>query len=115
MDEAVVPAPPSGPNRRAEVEPLTTWASSPAEVLAVVETMPTAFVCFDRGWRITYANAETTRLVGLSREQMLGHNHWELFPAAVGNEVERAVPPRRGHRPGGHFRDLLPGAVERLV
>ena len=63
--------------------------SDPAGVLRVLEAMPTAFVCFDRDWMITYANAEVSRLVGLDHEQLLGRNHWELFPEAVGQETER--------------------------
>jgi PAS domain S-box-containing protein len=42
--------------------------------------MADAFVAIDRGWRYTYANPAAERIVGLSREKMLGRTVWELFP-----------------------------------
>jgi PAS domain S-box-containing protein len=42
--------------------------------------MADAFMAIDRGWRYTYANPAAERIVGLSREKMLGRTVWELFP-----------------------------------
>jgi PAS domain S-box-containing protein len=54
----------------------------------VLERMSAAFYSVDTQWRFTYVNAEAERLLGLAREDLLGGVLWELFPAAVGGEIE---------------------------
>jgi PAS domain S-box-containing protein len=54
----------------------------------ILESMKDAFVLFDRDWRIIGLNPATERLVGRSRETLIGRNHWEEFPEAVGTEIE---------------------------
>ncbi|MDP9394053.1 MAG: SpoIIE family protein phosphatase [Actinomycetota bacterium] len=60
-----------------------------ARISRVLETMPSAFYFLDRDWRLTYVNAEAERLLGRSREELLGGVIWELFPDSVGSEFER--------------------------
>jgi PAS domain S-box-containing protein len=67
-----------------------------ARVARILEAMPTAFYSVDRDWQIVYVNAEAERLLESPREELVGGNLWELFPAAVGSDFET------------HFR----GAVE---
>ena len=59
-----------------------------ARVARVLESMPAAFYSLDRGWRFSYVNAEAERLLGRSREELLGGSVWELYPAAVGSAFE---------------------------
>lgn len=59
-----------------------------ARTARVLETMSAAFYALDREWRFTYVNAEAERLLGRSREELLGGAIWELFPAAVGSDFE---------------------------
>jgi PAS domain S-box-containing protein len=54
----------------------------------VLESMPTAFFSLDTDWRFTYVNAEAERVLGRTREELLGGDLWELFPAAVGSQFE---------------------------
>ena len=59
----------------------------------VLESITDGFVLLDRDWRITYLNpkgAELVRPLGKSRESLLGRNHWEEFPDAVGTPIEEA-------------------------
>ena len=67
-----------------------------ARVARILEAMPTAFYSVDRHWQFVYVNVEAERLLGASREELVGGNLWELFPAAVDSDFET------------HFR----GAVE---
>lgn len=60
-----------------------------ARVARILESIPTAFFSVGADWRFTYVNAEAERLLGRTREEMLGGDLWELFPAAVGSEFER--------------------------
>jgi PAS domain S-box-containing protein len=60
-----------------------------ARVARVLETMPTAFFQLDTEWRFTYVNAEAQRHLGRSQSELVGRVMWELFPDAVGSDVER--------------------------
>jgi PAS domain S-box-containing protein len=59
-----------------------------ARVARVLESMPAAFFSLGRDWTFTHANAEAERLLGLSREELVGGVVWKLFPAAVGSDFE---------------------------
>jgi PAS domain S-box-containing protein len=59
-----------------------------ARVSRVLETMRSAFFAVDRDWRFTYVNAEAERVLHRSRDELLGGDLWELFPAAVGSDFE---------------------------
>ena len=59
-----------------------------ARVSRVLETMRSAFFALDRGWRFSYVNAEAERVLHRSRDELLGGDIWELFPAAVGSDFE---------------------------
>jgi PAS domain S-box-containing protein len=50
----------------------------------VLETMPNAFFSLDADLAITYINAEGERLLGASRDDVLGRSFLEAFPAAGG-------------------------------
>jgi PAS domain S-box-containing protein len=64
-----------------------------------LESIGDGLLALDRDWRITVVNSEAERLLGHSREQMLGHNLWMVFPDAVGtlfeDEYRRAVADQR--------------------
>jgi PAS domain S-box-containing protein len=60
-----------------------------ARVSRVLEAMNAAFIALDRDWQFSYVNAEAERVLGRTREEMLGGSIWELFPAAVGSDFER--------------------------
>lgn len=74
------------------VDPLPTTDITAARIL---ESITAAFFALDREWRFTYINAEAERLLSRTREELLGRNVWEEFPAAIGStfkhEYRRAV------------------------
>lgn len=49
-------------------------------VYRILETMGDAFLSLDNEWRFTYVNAEAERLLGRTREQLLGKNVWVEYP-----------------------------------
>ncbi len=73
----------------------TANRDSDARLTRVLETMSAAFYSLDARWRFTYVNAEAERLLGRRREELLGGDIWELFPAAVGSPFET------------HYRDVV--------
>jgi len=58
-------------------------------IARLLEAMKAAFFSLDREWRFSYVNAEAERVLGASRDDLLGGVLWELFPAAVGSDFER--------------------------
>jgi len=63
----------------------------------ILESMTDAFLAFDSDWRLTYMNSGAERLARSSREEYLGQNLWELFPALLGgveSEWRRALEDR---------------------
>ena len=65
------------------------WVGQSGE--QILESCPDGFVSMDSQWRITYVNSATERINGQRREDLLGRNHWELYPAAVGTPFYRGL------------------------
>ncbi|WP_244522737.1 SpoIIE family protein phosphatase [Geodermatophilus africanus] len=57
-------------------------------VTRVLEAMPAGFYSLDHEWRFTHVNAEAERLLGRSREELLGQVIWTAFPATVNSAFE---------------------------
>jgi PAS domain S-box-containing protein len=64
--------------------------SAQARVTRVLEAMPAGFYSLDHQWRFTHVNAEAERLLGRSREDLLGEVLWEAFPAALASVFEES-------------------------
>ncbi len=56
----------------------------------MLEAMPAGFLSLDTEWRFTVLNTAAERLIGQSRDELLGRSIWEVFPDTVGNEFEAA-------------------------
>ena len=59
-----------------------------AHVTRVLEAMPAGFYSLDREWRFTHVNAEAERLLGRTREDLLGKVLWDDWPAAINSIFE---------------------------
>ncbi|MDP9427374.1 MAG: SpoIIE family protein phosphatase [Actinomycetota bacterium] len=59
-------------------------------VSRVLEAMPAGFYSLDHEWRFTHVNAEAERLLGRSREELLGQVIWTAFPATVNSVFEES-------------------------
>ncbi|HVH94417.1 MAG TPA: SpoIIE family protein phosphatase, partial [Nocardioidaceae bacterium] len=59
-----------------------------ARVARVLESIPTAFFQLDSAWRFSYVNAESERLLGSTRQVLLGSSIWDVFPASRGSDFE---------------------------
>ncbi len=46
----------------------------------IISSIRDGFVTLDRDWNYTYANDAAAHLLGRSREDLIGHNVWALFP-----------------------------------
>jgi PAS domain S-box-containing protein len=57
-------------------------AESEARYRRVLENTEEGFTLFDRDFTILEVNEAAMRLTGLSRAELIGHNHWERFPGS---------------------------------
>ena len=102
--------------RRAQASCRTTAASamrSPSRLTsgdsrmrAVLEEIDEGFVALDWEYRYTHVNEAMLRLIGRSRDEVLGKVIWELFPELVGSAGARALP--RGDGPRQTVRSRAP-------
>ncbi len=51
-----------------------------SRITSLLETVSDGFHTFDCEWRYSYVNSATARMLGKSREELLGSNLWELWP-----------------------------------
>jgi PAS domain S-box-containing protein len=58
------------------------------QAAAILESITDGFVALDSEWRFTHANAQAERINGTRREDLVGKNQWELFPATRGTVLE---------------------------
>ena len=57
-----------------------------ARLEAVLASIGDHLVTYDREWRYTYVNDPAAKVLGKSKEELLGRSIWEVFPEAVGNQ-----------------------------
>jgi PAS domain S-box-containing protein len=73
---------------RARREAMRREEELKAETTDILESITDGFAAFDAGFRFTYINAETERMYGMGREEVLGKHMLELFPMLEGGMVE---------------------------
>ena len=59
-------------------------------VVRLMSQIPEAMLCYDREWRITYANEEAVRISRIQPSDIGTRTHWEIFPETIGTELEDA-------------------------
>ncbi|GAA0845312.1 hypothetical protein GCM10009113_18290 [Marinobacter szutsaonensis] len=60
-----------------------------AERQAIIfESITDAFYTVDNDWRFTYINRKSEELLRKNRDDLLGHNLWEIFPDTIGTELD---------------------------
>jgi PAS domain S-box-containing protein len=69
---------------------VTAELASEARVTRVLEAMPAGFYSLDSQWRFLHVNAQAERLLGLTRDELLGRVVWEAYPAAVNSVFEQS-------------------------
>ena len=63
--------------------------ASEARTRSVLERMGEAFLVLDKSFRIVRMNDAALRADGRPAEQLIGHDHWQVWPNTVGTELER--------------------------
>jgi two-component system cell cycle sensor histidine kinase/response regulator CckA len=55
----------------------------------ILENTTDGFIALDFAWRFTYVNPEAERLLGRSRDELIGGGLWEKFPELCGTPFEK--------------------------
>ncbi|HET9684422.1 MAG TPA: PAS domain-containing protein [Gemmatimonadaceae bacterium] len=55
---------------------------------AVLASIADAFYLLDHDWRFTYVNDAAEPLLKTTRDKLLGHTLWEMFPGVIGSPFE---------------------------
>jgi PAS domain S-box-containing protein len=71
-----------------EIE-ITERERAEEQLRITLESIGDGFFACDKDWRFVYVNAPAERILGISREEVLGKNHWEVFPLTLGTNLER--------------------------
>ncbi len=58
-------------------------------LITTLESITDGFYLVDKDWKITYLNGPAERMLKRRREDLVGKNLWQEFPAAVGTRIER--------------------------
>ncbi|RZA16385.1 MAG: PAS domain S-box protein, partial [Proteobacteria bacterium] len=58
------------------------------EILAIWESMTDAFFSIDRHWRFTHVNRTAGEIWEMVPAELIGRSIWDVFPAAVGTEIQ---------------------------
>jgi PAS domain S-box-containing protein len=91
----------AGPDGRTDrllgaVIDLTEYREGESRTARILESMAAGFLSVDREWRVIYVNAETERILGRPRQELVGRDLWETFSVAA--EFEEAY--RRAMKSG---------------
>lgn len=77
-------------------------------VRRILESITDGFFALDREWRYTYVNREAERLVGRTRDQLLGHVVWTEFPPLVDSDWDREYHRAVEQHTSVHFESYYP-------
>lgn len=72
-------------------------SESEARHRGVLENMEEGFTLFDREFKILEVNEAAMRMAKLTRQEMIGHSHWERFPGTYESSI------------GSLYRDVASG------
>jgi len=59
-----------------------------AQSTRILESITDGFCALDSEWRFVYLNRAAEKILAVSRQQIVGKSHWDLFPEMAGTVVE---------------------------
>jgi PAS domain S-box-containing protein len=71
-----------------EVVKLKARPAAPIDAENMLENATDGFLVYNSEFQFTYLNADSERLLGKSKAEVLGKTHWEVFPETIGTEIE---------------------------
>ncbi|MDX6443302.1 MAG: hypothetical protein QOH71_376 [Blastocatellia bacterium] len=68
-------------------ETLEALRESNQRIKTILESITELFYALDREWRFIEVNQRVEKLYGKSRDELIGHVIWELYPAAISSSL----------------------------
>ena len=59
------------------------------ELWGAVDFIGNGFFACDGDWKFVYINESGSNVLGISRDEVLGKNYWDVFPLTLGTKLER--------------------------
>src|ERR1700687_3545677 len=85
------------------------WTDKPQDALIhLLAQIPDGVMCFDREWRVTYANAEACKVCRITPADFNRRTQWELFPATIGTQLEVSYRAAMDNGVSSHFEFYYP-------
>ncbi|MFN3999697.1 PAS domain S-box protein [Algoriphagus sp.] len=75
---------------------------------SILERIGDAFFALDKDWNVTYWNKKAEEIIGINREDLVGHNLWEKFPLAGELEFFRQYKRAFDTQTPVHFEEYFP-------
>lgn len=67
---------------------ITERRKAEEQLRVTLESITDGFFACDADWGFIYVNAAAERLLGVSRTELLGRSHWEVYPLSLGTRLE---------------------------
>lgn len=83
-------------------------AEKTRETEMILESITDGFFALDSEWRFLYVNAETEKVTGQTRMQMIGRNVWDLYPAGKESRFYAEYNKVLKEKVSVHFQELFP-------
>lgn len=74
----------------------------------ILESIADAFFAVDRDWVVTYWNKTASKVLGKSKEEILGYNLWDVFSDAIGSASYQQYHQAIKTNVAVHFEDYYP-------
>ena len=71
----------------------------------ILESIGDAFFAVDNNWVVTYWNKEAEKLIGFAKNDIVGHNFWEIFSFRLDSESYRMYHQAKQTNEVVHFED----------
>jgi PAS domain S-box-containing protein len=76
--------------------------------VAVLESITDGFFSLDRDFQLTYVNRAAEKLLGKTRQELIGRNLWQVFPEALGSRFQREYERALAENETVHFEEFYP-------
>jgi PAS domain S-box-containing protein len=60
-----------------------------SDVAVILESITDAFFALNTDWKFTYVNRQAEKMLGHTRNDLLGKNLWTMYPGLTGSEFEK--------------------------
>lgn len=75
---------------------------------STLESITDGFLVIDADWRFSFLNTQAERLLGRSREELLGKVVWDAFPEAAGSTFQAQYQRAVEENAAVHFQEYFP-------